>query len=77
MLNSLTTICLIYFWEVRVKYKLFSNTHIRIDEATSNYLRFKISMDYHFRDNQKRQLCSFFFFFFFFFFFLGSEGITS
>ena len=31
---NLTTICLIYFWGVSVKYKLFSNTYIRIDEAT-------------------------------------------
>jgi hypothetical protein len=30
----------------------------------SNYLRFRISMDYHFRDNQMRQLCRFFFKFF-------------
>ena len=34
MLSNLTAICLIYFWGVSVKYKLFSNTHIRIDETT-------------------------------------------
>ena len=57
MLNNLTTICLIYFWGVSVKYKLFSNTYIRIDEATCKLSEIYDINGLSFRDNQKRQLC--------------------
>ena len=66
MLNNLTTIYLIHFWGVSVKYKLFSNTHIRTDEHL-NYLRFRTSMDYHL-EITKRGNCVIF---------LGVERITS
>ena len=52
MLNSLSTICLICFLEVSVKYKLFSNTHIIIDETT-----FKLSKIYDINGLSKKGNC--------------------
>ena len=63
MLNNLTTICLIYFWGISVKYKLFSNTRIKIDEH-SNYPRFMTSMDYRLEITKRGNCVDLFIYFF-------------
>jgi hypothetical protein len=64
MLNSLTTICLIYFWGYVLSINYFPILILELMRQHSNYLRFRISIDYHFRNNQKRQLCRFFILFY-------------
>jgi hypothetical protein len=71
MLNNLTIICLIYFFGVSVKYKLFFNTHIRIGDATFKLSEIWTSMEYHLEVTKEAIVLIFFLFF------LGVEGIIS
>ena len=63
MRNNLTTICLIYFLGVSVKYKLFSNTHIRIGEAIFKLSEIWTSMEYHLEVTKEAIVLIFFIFF--------------
>ena len=66
MLNNLITICLIYFFGVSVKSKLFFNTHIRIGEATFKLSEILDINGISFKDNQRGNCVDFFIFYFVF-----------